>query len=126
MQNLLKKHANSNGHWLLTFDYHKIPVKRLPFKLEGLITAAYIICPEAVYVGGDKNNAVWFGSLVHELYHAYQRHTIGLAKYMFYKTFRRKKLEAPAKEAEFDAVQWYGEMQLQEMEENMARRKVNG
>lgn len=126
MINLLKKYANSNGHWLLTFDYHKIPIKRLPFKREGLITAMYIIMPEAVYVGGDKNNAVWFGSLVHELYHAYQRHKMGLCKYLFCKTFQRKKLEEPAKEAEFDAVQWYGDMKIEEMEENMARRKVNG
>lgn len=123
MQDLLKKYANSNGHWLLTFDYAKITIKPLPFKMEGLITAAYIIMPEAVYVGGDKNNAVWFGSLIHELYHAYQRHTMGLAKYLFCKTFCRKKLETPAKQAELDAVQWYGEMQLQEMEKEMDRRR---
>lgn len=123
MTDLLKKYANSNGHWLLTFDYASIPLKHLPFKIEGLITAAYIIFPEAVYVGEDENNAVWFGSLVHELYHAYQRHTMGLAKYFLCKTFRRKKLEEPAKQAELDAVEWYGEMELQEMEKEMERRR---
>lgn len=123
MQDLLKKYANSNGHWLLTFDYVKIPIKPLPFKVEGLITAMYIIVPETVYVGEDENDAVWFGSLVHELYHAYQRHTMGFCKYFFCKTFRRKKLEEPAKQAELDAVQWYGEMKLQEMQKEMDRRK---
>lgn len=123
MTDLLKKYANSNGHWLLAFDYARIPIKPLPFKIEGLITAMYITMPESVYVGGDKNNDVRFGSLVHELYHAYQRHALGLAKYFLYKTFRRKKLEEPAKQAELDAVQWYREMQLQEMEKEMTRRK---
>jgi hypothetical protein len=123
MQDILKKYANSNGHWLLTFEYAKIPIKPLPFKMEGVITAMYIIFPEAVYVSGDKNNDVVFGSLVHELYHAYQRHTMGFCKYFFCKTFNRKKLEEPAKQAELDAVQWYGEMEVIKMKENMARRK---
>lgn len=126
MQNLLKKYANSSGHWLLTFDYAKIPIKPLPYKIEGLITAMYITVPETVYVGEDEDDAVWFGSLIHELYHAYQRHTLGLVKYLLYKTFRRKKLEEPAKEAELDAVEWYGEMQLQDMKKEMERRKKNG
>lgn len=115
MTDLLKKYANSNGLWLLTFDYAKIPVKPLPFKVEGLITAAYITFPEAVYIGEDENDAVWFGSLIHQLYHAFQRHTMGLCKYLFCKTFNRKKLEEPAKEAELDAVQWYGDMQYKQM-----------
>ena len=115
MQDLLKKYANSKGHWLLTFDYQAIPIKPLPFKLEGLITAAYITIPQAVYIGEDEDIAVWFGSLVHELYHAYQRHSMGLAKYLFYKTFCRKKLEAPAKDAELEAVQWYGDMLYEQM-----------
>lgn len=123
MQNLLKKYANSNGHWLLTFEYARIPIKPLPFKMEGIVTAAYITMPEAVYVGEDENDAVWFGSLIHELYHAHQRHNMGLAKYFLYKTFRRKKLEEPAKQAELDAVQWYGEIKLQEMEKEMDRRR---
>lgn len=123
MTDLLKKYANSNGHWLLTFNYARIPIKPLPFKMEGVITAMYITFPEAVYVGEDEDNAVWFGSLIHELYHAYQRHSMGLAKYLLYKTFRRKNLEEPAKQVELDAVQWYGEMELIKMKENMARGK---
>lgn len=126
MNALLKKYANSNGHWLLTFDFEKIPVKELPYKMEGLVTAFYITFPQAIYVADDAVESVYFGTLIHELYHAYQRHTLGIVKYLFCKTFRRKKLEEPAKEAELDAVEWYGEMKLQEMEKELKRRKKNG
>lgn len=123
MNKLLKKYANSNGHWLLLFDYTSIPLKHLPFKIEGLVTASYLSVLDVLYVADDKDIDTWFGSLIHELYHAYQRHTLGLVKYLLYKTFRRKKLEEPAKEAELDAVEWYGEMKLQEMEKELKRRK---
>lgn len=126
MNSLLKKYANSNGHWLLTFDFEKIPVYPLPFEEEGIVTAMYFAITNKMYIAEDSNEAVWFGTLVHELYHAYQRHSMGLVKYLFYKTFRRKKLEEPAKEAELDAVEWYGNMELQKMKEELKRRKKNG
>lgn len=126
MNTLLKKYANNNGHWLLTFDFEKIPVKELPYKMEGIVTAFYTILPQAIYIANDAVESVYFGTLVHELYHAYQRHTMGLIKYLLYKTFRRKKLEEPAKEAELDAVEWYGNMELQKMKEDLKRRKKNG
>lgn len=50
---------------------------------------------------------------------------MGLAKYLLYKTFRRKKLEEPAKQAELDAVQWYGDMQYQRMLDNVKQRTNN-
>lgn len=126
MNALLKKYANSNGHWLLTFDYDKISVCPLPFEEEGIVTAMYFAITNKMYIAEDNNEAVWFGTLVHELYHAYQRHTMGLVKYLLYKTFRRSKFETPAKQAELDAVEWYGEMKLQEMEKELKRRKKNG
>ena len=103
--------------WLHEFAWQKIPVKPLKFGVEGVVTAMYCALTDTLKIAGDRSDEVFFGSVIHELYHAYQRHVMGLVKYLLMKTLRRKKLEAPAKQAELDATQWYGDQRIKQWKE---------
>ena len=101
---ILEYSKGESGYWLNCFAWQKIPVKPLKFGVEGVVTAMYCALTDKLKIADDLSDEVFFGSVIHELYHAYQRHTMGLVKYLLMKTFRRKKLEAPAKQAELDAT----------------------
>lgn len=93
--------------WMSAFNWRAVKIKELPFQKEGLVTAFYSVLNNTIYIAPDKSEAVFFGILVHEMYHAYQRYSMGLAKYLFQKTFCRRKLEDGAEYQEENAIEWY-------------------
>lgn len=120
------KYAYSGrASWLHEFAWQKIPVKPLKICVEGVVTAMYCTMTDKLKIADDRSDEVFFGSVIHELYHAYQRHTMGLVKYLLIKTFRRKKLEAPAKQAELDATQWYGDQRIKQWKEKHENEHSN-
>lgn len=116
-RDILKYSDSGRADWLHEFAWHKIPIKPLKFGVEGVVTAMYCALTDKLKIAGDRSDEVFFGSVIHELYHAYQRHTMGLVKYLLMKTFRRKKLEAPAKQAELDATEWLGDQRIKQWKE---------
>lgn len=124
MEQLLKQYSEQ-AQWLKTFDYQKVQIKPLPFFKEGIIVAAYLALINTIYIAPDQSQAVYFGTLIHELYHAYQKHSMGLLKYTICKIFNRSKLQEYAKEAQLKAVQWYGDMQYQRILNNVKQRTNN-
>lgn len=120
------KYADSGrANWLNEFTWQKIPVKPLKICVEGVVTAMYCALTDTLKIAGDRSDEVFFGSVIHELYHAYQRHAMGLVKYLLMKTFRRKKLEAPAKQAELDATEWLGNQRIKEWKEKHKNEHSN-
>ena len=70
------KYAYSGrASWLHEFAWQKIPVKPLKFGVEGVVTAMYCAMTDKLKIADDLSDEVYFGSVIHELYHAYQRHT---------------------------------------------------
>lgn len=116
---------SGRADWLHEFAWHKIPIKPLKFGVEGVVTAMYCALTDKLKIAGDRSDEVFFGSVIHELYHAYQRHTMGLVKYLLMKTFRRKKLEAPAKQAELDATEWLGDQRIKQWKEKHENEQRN-
>lgn len=108
---------SGRASWLNEFVWQVIPVKPLKFCVEGVMTAMYCALTDKLKIADDLSDEVFFGSVIHELYHAYQRHTMGLVKYLLIKTLRRKKLEAPAKQAELDATEWLGDQRINQWKE---------
>lgn len=90
--------------------------------IEGRRQAAYSALLDRLYVAPDKNEAVWFGSVVHELRHAYQRHRFGLLLYMLLKIIRPV-IEKPAKQAELNATEWMCQANEEELEKRLQERK---
>lgn len=115
--NIWKYSDSGRADWLNEFEWQKIPDEPLKFGVEGVVTAMYCALTNKLKIADDRSDEVFFGSVIHELYHAYQRHTMGLVKYLLMKTFRRKALEAPAKEAELDATEWLGDLRIKHWEE---------
>ena len=111
--------------WLHKFGWQKIPVKPMKFGVEGVVTAMYCALSDTLKIADDRSDEVFFGSVIHELYHAYQRHTMGLVRYLFMKTFRRRKLEAPAKQAELEATQWAGDQRIKQWKEKHKNEHSN-
>lgn len=110
--NIFEYSYSGKANWLHKFVWQKILVKPLKISIEGVVTAMYCALSDTLKIADDRSDEVFFGSVIHELYHAYQRHTTGLVKYLLMKTFRRKKLEAPAKQAELDATEWLGDQRI--------------
>ena len=105
----IAKYAESiSGSWLNEFNWRGVKIKMLDFAKEGLIQAAYLAVSNSLLCAPDKNDGVFFSSVVHELFHAYQRKKLGLILYLLAKTFSRKTIESPAKQADINAVTWYG------------------
>ena len=123
--NIWKYTDSGRADWLHGFAWHKIPIKPLKFGVEGLVTAMYCAMTDTLKIADDRSDEVFFGSVIHELYHAYQRHTTGLVKYLLMKTFRRKKLEAPAKQAELDATEWRGDQRINQWKEKHENERNN-
>lgn len=115
--NIFEYSYSGKADWLNDFYWEVIPVKPMKFGVEGVVTAMYCALSDTLKIAGDRSDDVYFGSVIHELYHAYQRHTTGLVKYLLMKTFRRKKLEAPAKQAELDATEWLGDQRIKQWKE---------
>ena len=114
---ILEYSKGESGYWLNCFAWQKIPDDPLKFGVEGVVTAMYCALTDTLKIAYDRSDEVFFGSVIHELYHAHQRHTMGLVKYLLMKTFLRKKLEAPAKQAELDATEWLGDRRIKHWEE---------
>lgn len=115
--NIWKYSDSGRAGWLNAFAWQKIPVKPMKICVEGKVTAMYCVMTDELKIADDRSDEVFFGSVIHELYHAYQRHAMGLVKYLLMKTFRRKKLEAPAKQAELDATEWLGDQRIKQWKE---------
>ena len=108
LQKLLNDYAASDaGEWLCAFPWKEVKITSFGIKIEGVATAAYCALSDTVKVAPDSEDAVFFSSVVHELYHACQRHTMGLVWYLLCKLFFRSALERPAKDAELDAILWF-------------------
>lgn len=116
---------SGRANWLHEFAWHMIPVKPLKFGVEGVATAMYCALTDTLKIAGDRSDEVYFGSVIHELYHACQRHRTGLVKYLLMKTFRRKAFEAPAKQAELDATQWYGDQRIEQWKGKQSHEHSN-
>lgn len=89
---------------------------------EGKRQAMYSALFDRLYVAPDKSAPVWFGSVIHELRHAYQRHRFGLLLYMLLKIIRPV-IEKPAKEAELDATAWLCKKNEEELAQKLNERK---
>lgn len=123
--NIWKYYDSGRASWLNEFVWQEIPVKPLKFGVEGVVTAMYCAMTDKLKIADDRSDEVLFGSVIHELYHAYQRHMMGLVKYLLMKTFRRKKLEAPAKQAELDATEWLGNQRIKQWKEKHKNERSN-
>lgn len=106
--------GTSGGNWLNLFDWRKVKIKPMNLNIEGFVTAIYFSPFNTIGISTDKDERVWFGSLIHELYHAYQRDQYGLMKYIFKKTFNRSDFEEPAKQAELNATEWIGDYKIKQ------------
>lgn len=96
------------GSFLKEFDYKAVKIEELSFQKEGLVTAYYSVIGNKIRIAPDSNEDVYFGILVHELYHVYQRDRYGLVIYLLLKTFFRRLLEQGAEDVELKAVEWHG------------------
>lgn len=115
LKNLISEFSNTSaGAFLNTFHWKKIQIKEMNFSIEGVVTAMYCALTDTLKVSPDRADDVFFGSVIHELRHAAQRHASGLLLYLLKKTFLRSKLEEEAKTAELSATQWLGEKRIDE------------
>ena len=110
-----------SGAWLRETPWRGMEVRSMTGE-EGKRQAMYSALFDRLYVAPDKNAPVWFGSVVHELRHAYQRHRFGLLLYMLLKIIRPV-IEKPAKQAEFDATEWLCQVNEEELEKRLTERK---
>lgn len=111
----------SGGAWLRETPWRGMELRSMTGE-EGKRQAAYSALFDRLYVAPDKSAPVWFGSVVHELRHAYQRHRFGLLLYMLMKIIRPV-IEKPAKEAELDATEWMCQVNEEELEKRLQERK---
>lgn len=111
----------SGGAWLRETPWRGMEVRSMTGE-EGRRQAMYSALFDRLYVAPDKNAPVWFGSVVHELRHAYQRHKFGLLLYMLMKIIRPV-IERPAKKAELDATEWMCQVNEEELEKRLQERK---
>ena len=111
----------SGGAWLRETPWSVMEVRSMTGE-EGKRQAMYSALFDRLYVSPDKSKAVWFGSVVHELRHAYQRHRFGLLLYMLMKIIRPV-VEKPAKQAELDATAWLCKKNEEELERKLQERK---
>lgn len=126
MKNELEKllaeyEQTSGGAWLRETPWRRIELRSMN-GVEGKRQAMYSALFDRLYVAPDKNEAVWFGSVIHELRHAYQRHRFGLLLYMMLKIIRPV-VEKPAKKVELDATAWMCKTNEEEHERKLKERK---
>lgn len=118
---LSKYEQTSAGAWLSETPWRNMELRSMT-GVEGRRQAMYSALFDRLYVAPDKNEAVWFGSVVHELRHAYQCHRFGLILYMMLKIIRPV-IERPAKKAELDATAWLCRKNEEELEKRLQERK---
>lgn len=111
----------SSGAWLRDTPWRNLELRSMA-GIEGKRQAMYSALFDRLYVAPDKNAPVWFGSVVHELHHAYQRHRFGLILYMMLKIIRPV-IERPAKKAELDATEWMCRKKEEKLEKRLQERK---
>lgn len=109
------------GAWLRETPWRGMELRSMA-GVEGKRMAMYSALFDRLYVAPDKNAPVWFGSVVHELRHAYQRHRFGLLLYMVLKIIRPV-VEKPAKKAELEATEWLCKKNEEELERKLTERK---
>lgn len=118
---LTEYEQTESGAWLRKTPWRGMEVRNMT-GVEGKRQAMYSALFDRLYVAPDKNAPVWFGSVVHELRHAYQRHRFGLLLYMLLKIIRPV-IEKPAKKAELDATEWLCKKNEAELEQKLKERK---
>lgn len=100
------------GNWLNEFDWKSVKLGKLPFVIDGVFVAMYLALINKVLLENPDTTEVpfdiWATDLIHEMYHAYQRHTKGLLGYLFCKIFNRKQLEKEAEEASLNWLELSG------------------
>lgn len=111
----------ATGEWLQKTPWRGMEVRSMTGE-EGKRQAMYSALFDRLYVAPDKSAPVWFGSVVHELRHAYQRHKFWLLLYMLLKIIRPV-IERPAKKAELDATAWLCKKNEEELEKRLKERK---
>ena len=111
----------ATGEWLQKTPWRGMELRSMT-GVEGKRQAMYSALFDRLYVAPDKNAPVWFGSVVHELRHAYQRHRFGLLLYMLLKIIRPV-VEKPAKKAELNATEWLCKKNEEELERKLTERK---
>ncbi len=126
MKNELEKilaeyEQTATGEWLQKTPWRRIELRSMN-GVEGKRQAMYSALFDRLYVAPDKNEAVWFGSVIHELRHAYQRHRFGLLLYMLLKIIRPV-VERPAKQTELEATAWMCKKNEEEHERKLKERK---
>lgn len=122
LEKLLAEYGQtSGGAWLQKTPWRNMELRSMT-GVEGKRQAMYSALFDRLYIAPDKNAAVWFGSVVHELRHAYQRHRFGLLLYMLLKIIRPV-VERPAKQAELDATTWLCRKNEEEHEKTLERRR---
>lgn len=107
-----------SGDFLRKFPWEEVDFNTLKFSLEGCFQAIYFAFGNRLYCAPDKSDSVFFSSVIHELYHAYQCHSLGLSEYMMAKAGGREEIEAPAKQAELNAVTWFDNRRIQQWQEH--------
>lgn len=106
MMQLLKQYfAKTSSPWLKTFNPEDIKVQFIS-GIEGKRQAEYFPLKNTILLADDSDSAVLFGSYIHELYHAYQRHKYGLLLYWLFLGLFRPLMERGAKQAELDATEF--------------------
>ena len=118
---LTEYEQTSGGAWLQETPWRGMEVRSMTGE-EGKRQAMYSALFDRLYVAPDKSAPVWFGSVVHELRHAYQRHRFGLLLYMLLKIIRPV-IERPAKKAELEATAWLCKKNEEELEQKLKERK---
>ena len=94
-----------SGSWLNDLNAESINVQFIS-GTEGMRQAEYRPLENTVLLAEDSDPAVLFGSYVHELYHAYQRHRYGLLLYWLLLGLFRPLMERGAKQAELNATEF--------------------
>lgn len=118
---LTEYEQTSGGAWLRETPWRGMEVRSMTGE-EGKRQAMYSALFDRLYVAPDKNEAVWFGSVVHELRHAYQMHRFGLLLYMLLKIIRPV-IEKPAKKAELEATAWMCKKNEEKLAQKLNERK---
>jgi hypothetical protein len=100
----IEKYAAIDGNGWLAEAFSRTTVLAYGFSR---ICGVYLPFLRLALIKPDECEAVEFGTIVHELRHAWQCRTWGITKYLFKKAFQRRKIEADAEAEELKAVEWY-------------------
>lgn len=92
--------------WAQSFNWQDIPIGNLNVSKDCPICAMYLALSNRILIDQNESEGVVFILFCHEMRHAYQRHSMGLVKYLFMKVFFRSRLEAEAAGIETDAADW--------------------